>query len=67
MLEKAVEVTRRGRSTNVQYARFADDLVGLIDADRRNDWLCNEVDGDYARSTRSSALRSTKTKVGYRI
>ena len=27
MLEKAVHVTRRGKSTNVQYARFADDLV----------------------------------------
>jgi RNA-directed DNA polymerase len=39
MLEKAVEVTRRGKSTNVQYARFADDLVVLIDAERRNDWL----------------------------
>src|SRR5438552_11022537 len=39
MLEKAVETTRRGKSTNVQYARFADDLVILIEAERRNDWL----------------------------
>jgi RNA-directed DNA polymerase len=44
MLEKAVEVTRRGKSTNVQYARFADDLVILIDAERRNDWLVKAVD-----------------------
>src|SRR5438270_9282747 len=44
MLDKAVEVTRRGRSTNVQYARFADDLVVLIDAERRNDWLVKAVD-----------------------
>src|SRR6266478_6240849 len=44
MLEKAVDVTRRGRSTNVQYARFADDLVVLIDAERRNDWLVKAVD-----------------------
>jgi RNA-directed DNA polymerase len=43
MLEKAVEVTRRGKSTNVQYARFADDLVVLIDAERRNDWLVKAV------------------------
>jgi RNA-directed DNA polymerase len=43
MLEKAVEVTRRGKSTNVQYARFADDLVILIDAERRNDWLVKAV------------------------
>jgi RNA-directed DNA polymerase len=44
MLEKAVEVTRRGKSTSVQYARFADDLVILIDAERRNDWLVKAVD-----------------------
>src|SRR3974390_223535 len=43
MLEKAVHVTRRGKSTNVQYARFADDLVVLIDAERRNDWLVKAV------------------------
>src|ERR1700681_3328110 len=39
MLEKAVDTTRRGKSTNVQYARFADDMVILIDAERRSDWL----------------------------
>ncbi len=44
MLEKAVDITRRGKSTNVQYARFADDLVILIDAERRNDWLVKAVD-----------------------
>jgi RNA-directed DNA polymerase len=43
MLERAVDVTRRGKSTNVQYARFADDLVVLIDAERRNDWLVKAV------------------------
>ena len=44
MLEKAVETTRRGKSTNVQYARFADDLVILVDAERRNDWLVKAID-----------------------
>src|SRR3954468_87680 len=44
MLEKAVDVTHRGKSTNVQYARFADDLVVLIDAERRNDRLVKTVD-----------------------
>ena len=43
MLEKAVETTRRGKSTNVQYARFADDMVILIDAERRSDWLVKAV------------------------
>src|SRR4051812_10086838 len=32
MLEKAIITTRGGAYTNVQYARFADDLVVLIDA-----------------------------------
>jgi len=43
MLEKAVNITRRGKSTNVQYARFADDMVILIDAERRSDWLVKAV------------------------
>src|SRR6202142_3029 len=44
MLEKAVDTTRRGKSTNVQYARYADDLVILIDAERRSDWLGKAID-----------------------
>src|SRR5208283_5260914 len=44
MLERAVDTTRRGKSTNVQYARFADDLVILIDAERRSDWLVKAID-----------------------
>src|ERR1700728_4434154 len=44
MLEKAVHTTRRGKSTSVQYARFADDLVILIDAERRSDWLVKAID-----------------------
>src|SRR5207253_2068148 len=44
MLEKAIHTTRRGKSTNVQYARFADDMVILIEAERRSDWLVKAVD-----------------------
>ena len=44
MLEKAVDTTRRGKSTNVQYARFADDMVILIDAERRSDWLVKAIE-----------------------
>ena len=44
MLEKAIATTRRGRYTNVQYARFADDLVILIDAHPRHDWLVKAVE-----------------------
>jgi RNA-directed DNA polymerase len=35
MLERAKEVTRRGRYTYIEYARFADDLVILVDGYRR--------------------------------
>src|SRR5258705_12230834 len=37
MLEKAIETTRNGKYTYVQYARFADDLVILIDSYPRHD------------------------------
>ena len=43
MLEKAVQTTRRGKSTKVQYARFADDMVILIDAERQSDWLAEAI------------------------
>jgi RNA-directed DNA polymerase len=38
MLEKAIATTRRGQYTHVQYARFADDLVILVDSHPRHDW-----------------------------
>ena len=43
MLEKAIATTRRGQYTHVQYARFADDLVILIDSHPRHDWLVKAV------------------------
>ena len=43
MLERAREVTRNGEYTNVEYARFADDLVVLIHAHKRHDWLIGAV------------------------
>jgi RNA-directed DNA polymerase len=44
MLEKAIAATRRGKYPNVQYARFADDLVVLIDSHPRHDWLIGAVE-----------------------
>jgi RNA-directed DNA polymerase len=44
MLERAKENTRCGRYTYVEYARFADDLVILIDAYRRHVWLLKAVE-----------------------
>src|SRR6516162_10255639 len=44
MLERAKEATRYGKYTGIEYARFADDLVILIDAHRRHDWLLPAVE-----------------------
>lgn len=43
MLEKAKDVTRRGRYTYIEYARFADDLVVLVDGFRKWEWLLKAV------------------------
>src|SRR5437870_13403270 len=39
MLERAKAVTRQGAHTYVEYVRYADDLVILVNNDRRQDWL----------------------------
>jgi RNA-directed DNA polymerase len=44
MLERAKEVTRRGTYTYLEYARFADDLVILVDAYRDHAGLRHAVD-----------------------
>jgi RNA-directed DNA polymerase len=43
MLERARKATRYKKYTAVQYARFADDLVILVDAHPRHDWLVSAV------------------------
>jgi hypothetical protein len=43
MLETAVDITRRAKSTSVQDARFANDLVILSDAGRRS--VCDRAAG----------------------
>jgi RNA-directed DNA polymerase len=44
MLEGAKEVTRDGRWTRVEYARFADDAVVLVDGHPRQEWLRKAVE-----------------------
>jgi RNA-directed DNA polymerase len=44
MLERAIEATRNGEYTYIQYARFADDVVILIDSYRRHGWLVKAVE-----------------------
>jgi RNA-directed DNA polymerase len=44
MLERAKEVTRHGKYTYLEYVRYADDLVILVDAYPRHDWLLQAAD-----------------------
>ena len=44
MLERAKDKTRDGRFTRVEYARYADDLVILVDFHPRHDWLFRKLD-----------------------
>ena len=44
VLERAIQTTRHGTYTHVQYARFADDMVVLIDSHPRWDWLVRAVE-----------------------
>ncbi len=58
MLERAKEVTRRGRYTYVEYARYADDLVILVDAYPQHDWLLEAV---------AKRLREELAKLGVEV
>jgi hypothetical protein len=44
LLERAKEVTRNGKYTYIEYVRYADDLVILVDAYPRHDWLLRAAD-----------------------
>lgn len=43
MLEKAKETTCEGKYTHLEYARFADDIVILVDGHPKRSWLWNGV------------------------
>jgi len=43
MLEKANDVTREGKYTHITYARWADDMIILVDGYRRWNWLYHGV------------------------
>ena len=51
MLERAKETTREG--PYVEYVRWADDLVILVDAYQRHDWLLAAVDKRCGRNWNS--------------
>jgi RNA-directed DNA polymerase len=62
MLERAKEVTRNGRYTYVEYARYADDLVILVDGYRRHDWLLQAVDRRLREELAKLDLRLNEAK-----
>ena len=67
MLEKAIATTRRGQYTNVQYARFADDLVILIDSHPRHDWLVKAVERRLREELAKLRVEINEEKAGWRI
>ena len=58
MLEKAKEVTREKHYTHIEYARFADDIVVLIDEHSKWNWLVSAV---------NKRLQGEFTKLGVEI
>jgi RNA-directed DNA polymerase len=58
MLERAKEVTRRGKYTYIEYARYADDLVILVGAYPQHDWLLKAV---------AKRLREELAKLGVEV
>jgi RNA-directed DNA polymerase len=62
MLERAKVVTGRGAATYLEYARYADDLVILVAAERRQDWLLNAVDRRLREELAKLDLRLNEAK-----
>src|SRR5207244_9041564 len=62
MLERAKEVTRDGEWTRVEYARYADDLVILVDGYRRHAWLLKAVDRRLREELAKLDLRLNEAK-----
>jgi group II intron reverse transcriptase/maturase len=62
MLERAKEVTRDGKWMRVEYARYADDLVILVDGYRRHAWLLKAVDRRLREELAKLDLRLNEAK-----
>jgi hypothetical protein len=62
MLERAKEVTRDGGWARVEYARYADDLVILVDGYRRHAWLLKAVDRRLREELAKLDLRLNEAK-----
>jgi RNA-directed DNA polymerase len=62
MLERAKTVTQEGTYTRVDYARYADDLVILVDWHWRHDWLLRAVHGRLREELAKLDLRLNEAK-----
>ena len=62
MLERAKEATRNGRHTRVEYARYADDLVILVDGYHRHAWLRGAVERRLREELANLDLRLNEAK-----
>src|SRR5213594_4823516 len=62
MLERAKEVTREGEYTRIEYARYADDLVILVDGHCRHDWLLKAADRRLREEVAKLDLRVNEDK-----
>jgi RNA-directed DNA polymerase len=62
MLERAKGVTRDGTTTYVEYARYADDLVILVNGQWRKGWLLRAVDRRLREELAKLDLRVNEAK-----
>jgi RNA-directed DNA polymerase len=62
MLERAKEGTRKGGATYVEYARYADDLVILVNGQWRDGWLLRAVDRRLREELAKLDLRVNEAK-----
>ena len=62
MLERAKAITRDGTTTYVEYARYADDLVILVNGQWRNGWLLRAVDRRLREELAKLDLRLNEAK-----
>jgi RNA-directed DNA polymerase len=64
MLERAKEATRNSKYTYIEYARYADDLVILIDAHPRHDWLMGAVEKRLREELAKLQVGSRRIRMG---
>jgi len=60
MLKRDNAVTRYGRFTYIEYSRFADDLVILVDGFRKWEWLLKLHTNGLWKSLRSRGCKSRR-------